>query len=57
MPIIALMAHAIQGDQEWCVQAGIDGSITKRLQVNELLEVVEGALYPLRHEASDFCPS
>jgi signal transduction histidine kinase/DNA-binding response OmpR family regulator len=41
IPIIALTAQALRGDRERCLQAGMDGYLTKPLQVNRLFEVLE----------------
>jgi signal transduction histidine kinase/CheY-like chemotaxis protein len=40
IPIVALTAHAMSGDREICVAAGMDGYITKPIQVAELERVL-----------------
>jgi PAS domain S-box-containing protein len=45
IPIIALTAHAVTGDRERCVTAGMDGYVAKPIHPEELLEKME-ALIP-----------
>jgi two-component system sensor histidine kinase/response regulator len=44
VPIIALTAHALSGDRERCLEAGMDGYITKPLSRHDLQSAVESAL-------------
>ncbi len=39
-PIIALTAHAMKGYKERCLEAGMDGYVTKPLRIEELFEAI-----------------
>ena len=50
--IIAMTAHALKGDRELCLEAGMDGYVTKPIDRTELFTAVEGAP-PHRLHAED----
>jgi two-component system, sensor histidine kinase and response regulator len=41
IPIVAMTAHAMKGDREKCLEAGMDGYVSKPLQARKLFEAVE----------------
>jgi PAS domain S-box-containing protein len=42
VPIVAMTAHAMKGDRERCLAAGMDGYIAKPIQARELAQALEG---------------
>jgi two-component system sensor histidine kinase/response regulator len=43
-PIIAMTAHALKGDQERCIAAGMDGYVSKPIRTSELISAIENLL-------------
>jgi CheY-like chemotaxis protein len=44
MPIVAMTAHAMKGDRERCLEAGMDGYVSKPIQPRELIEAIAKAM-------------
>jgi CheY-like chemotaxis protein len=52
LPIIALTAHAMKGDLERCLAAGMDGYISKPIQTTELFAMLERLVLAESHPGS-----
>ena len=55
IPIVAMTAHAMKGDRERCLAAGMDSYISKPLQARQLFEVIAG-LVPTPADAETDTP-
>jgi signal transduction histidine kinase/DNA-binding response OmpR family regulator len=56
VPIVAMTAHAMKGDQELCLEAGMDGYISKPIQPDRMMEVIARATAPAG-EVADRTPA
>jgi two-component system, sensor histidine kinase and response regulator len=45
-PIVAMTAHALEGDRQRCLEAGMDAYVPKPLRSQELLETLERLVPP-----------
>jgi CheY-like chemotaxis protein len=53
LPIIAMTAHAMKGDCERCIAAGMDGYVAKPVQTRDLLAAIEALQIGERPDAKD----
>jgi two-component system, sensor histidine kinase and response regulator len=51
VPIVAMTAHAMQGDRERCLEVGMDGYIAKPIQAKELLQAIATHVPPAPSQA------
>jgi two-component system, sensor histidine kinase and response regulator len=57
IPIIAMTAHAMKGDRERCILAGMDGYVSKPIRPQELFEEIDRLVPPseLRSDTDPDC--
>jgi CheY-like chemotaxis protein len=56
-PIIALTAHAMKGDKERCLACGMDGYVSKPVELEELFSVIETVVAGINRESNARVPS
>jgi CheY-like chemotaxis protein len=44
-PIMAMTAHAMKGDRQRCLQAGMDGYVSKPINIAELFEEIDNLVF------------
>jgi two-component system sensor histidine kinase/response regulator len=44
IPIVAMTAHALIGDQERCIASGMDGYVSKPIRTSEMFATIETML-------------
>jgi CheY-like chemotaxis protein len=43
-PIVAMTAHAMQGDRQRCLESGMDGYVSKPVRAHELFEAIDAVV-------------
>jgi two-component system sensor histidine kinase/response regulator len=48
-PIVALTAHALNGDREKCLESGMDGYVAKPIQAAVMYKVMDDVMRPVKN--------
>jgi len=54
VPIVAMTAHAMKGDREKCLEAGMDDYITKPIKREAVFDVIETWVFNKKTSIDDF---
>jgi CheY-like chemotaxis protein len=54
LPIVAMTAHAMKGDADQCISAGMDGYVSKPIAAGRLFEEIENVLAASRVQSGSF---
>jgi two-component system sensor histidine kinase/response regulator len=52
IPIVAMTAHAMEGDRERCVDAGMDGYLSKPMRREQLIDALRQWISPQTNNAA-----